>query len=145
MAFPLFRSPRSEADPDSKKCEQNTLTRHIFSCFTAHISMSHVTLAQVSCAHVIHVSSAWCCCLDTLRLSTLHSSPSNLHDLEIDDYTIGRALSSPLFTQEREDPASLRQAYHSPDESLLSSQSLYVGHVGTGRRVSDEFGSLFQT
>ena len=27
-------------------CEQNTLTRHIFSCFTAHISMSHVTLAQ---------------------------------------------------------------------------------------------------
>ena len=45
------------------------LTRHIFSCFTAHISMSHVTLAQVSCAHVIHVSSAWFCCLDTLRLS----------------------------------------------------------------------------
>ena len=58
------------------KGEQNTLTRHIFSCFTAHISVSHVTLAQVSCAHVIHVSFAWCCCLDILRLSTLHSSPS---------------------------------------------------------------------
>ena len=29
-----------------ESCEQNTLTRHIFSCFTAHISMSHVTLAQ---------------------------------------------------------------------------------------------------
>ena len=44
--------------------------------------------------------------------------------------------------QEREDPASRRQAYHSPEESLLSSQSLSVGHVRTGRLVSDEFGSL---
>ena len=67
--------------------------------------------------------------------------PSNLHDLEVHDYTIGRALSSPLFTQEREDPAGRRQAYHSPDESLLSSQSLSVGLVRTGRPVSDEFGS----
>ena len=65
-----------------------------------------------------------------------------MHDLEIDDYSIGRALSSPLFTQEREDSASRRQAYHSPDESLLSSQSLSVGHDRTGRPVSDEFGSL---
>ena len=61
---------------------------------------------------------------------------------EISDYTIGRALSSPLFTQERENPASRRQAYHSSEESLLSSQSLSVGHVRTGRPVSDEFGSL---
>ena len=60
----------------------------------------------------------------------------------LNDHTIGRALSSPLFTQEREDAASRRQAYHSPDESLLSSQSLSVGHVRTGRPVSDEFGSL---
>ena len=66
----------------------------------------------------------------------------NSHDLEYDDYTIGIALSSPLFAQERQDPASRRQAYHSPDESLLSSQSLSVGHVRTGRPVSDEFGSL---
>ena len=66
----------------------------------------------------------------------------NSHDLEYDDYTIGMALSSPLFTQEREDPASRRQAYHSPDESLLSSQSSSVGHVRTGRPVFDEFGSL---
>ena len=51
------------------------------------------------------------------------------------------ALSSPLFTQEREDAASRRQAYHSPDESLLSSQSLSVGHVRTERLVN-EFGSL---
>ena len=60
---------------------------------------------------------------------------------EFDDYTIGRALSSPLF-QEREDPASRRQVYHSLDESLLSSQSSSVGHVRTGRPVFDEFGSL---
>ena len=30
---------------------------------------------------------------------------------------------------------------NSPDENLLSSQSLSVGHVRTGRPVSDEFGS----
>ena len=77
-----------------------------------------------------------------IQESSSDSRPSNLHDLEIDDYTIGRALPSPLFTQEREDPASFRQAYHSPDESLLSSQSLSVGHLRTGRPVSDEFRSL---
>ena len=74
--------------------------------------------------------------------SSSDSRPSNLYDLEIDDYTIGRALSSPLFTQEREDPASGRQVYHSPDESLLSSQSSSVGLVRTGRPLFDEFGSL---
>ena len=76
-----------------------------------------------------------------IQESSSDSRPSNLHDLEIDDYTIGRALSSPLFTQEREDPASRRQAYHSLDESLLPSQSLSVCHVRTERPV-DEFGSL---
>ena len=68
--------------------------------------------------------------------------PSNLHDLENDDNTIGRALSSPLFTQKREEPASRRQAYHSLDESLLSSQASSVGHVRTLRPVFDEFGLL---
>ena len=66
----------------------------------------------------------------------------NSHDLDLDDCTIGRALSSPMFTQEREEKAGHRQAYHSPDESLLSSQSLSVGHVRTGRPVSDQFDSL---
>ena len=66
----------------------------------------------------------------------------NSHDLEFDDYTIGMALSSPLFTQDREDAAIRRQAYHSPEESMLSSQSLSVGHVRTARPVTDEFGSL---
>ena len=32
------------------------------------------------------------------------------HDLEYDDVTFGKALSSPLFTQEREDDASRRRA-----------------------------------
>ena len=58
-----------------------------------------------------------------------------MHDWEISDYTIRRALSSTLFTQEREDAASRRQAHLSPEESLLSSQSLSVGHVRTWRPV----------
>ena len=78
-----------------------------------------------------------------IQESSSDSRPSNSHDLEFDDYTIGMALSSPLFTKECEAAASRRQAYHSPDEGLSSSQSsLSVGHVRTGRLVSDEFGSL---
>ena len=76
-----------------------------------------------------------------IQESSSGGKPLNLHDLEFDDYTIGRALSPPLF-QEREDPASRRQVYHSPDESLLSNQSSSVGHVRTGRPVADEFDSL---
>ena len=84
--------------------------------------------------------------IDNYQISEIQESssdtrPLNLHDSEISDYTIGRALSSPLFTQEREEPAGRRQAYHSPEESLLSIQSLSVGHVRTGRLVN-EFGSL---
>ena len=77
-----------------------------------------------------------------IQESSSDSRPSNLHDWEISDDTTGRALSSPLFTQEREEPAGRRQAYHSLEESLLSSQSLSVGHARTGRPVSDELGSL---
>ena len=76
-----------------------------------------------------------------IQESSSDSRPSNLHDLEIDDDTIGRALSSPVFIQEREEPASRRQAYRSLDESLLSSQSLSVGHV-IMERIVNEFGSL---
>ena len=67
-----------------------------------------------------------------IQESSSDTRPSNLHDSEITDEAIGRALSSPLFTQEREEPAGLRQACHFPEESLLSSQSLSVGHVRTG-------------
>ena len=34
-----------------------------------------------------------------IQESSSDSRPSNLHDLEIGDHTIGRALSSQLFTQ----------------------------------------------
>ena len=67
--------------------------------------------------------------------------PSYLHDAELSGDTIGRALSSPLFTQEREEPADRRQAYHSLGEGLSSSQSPSVGHR-TGRPVGDLFDSL---
>ena len=72
-----------------------------------------------------------------IQESSNDTTPSYLHDPEISDDTIGRALSSPLFTQEREEPAGRRQAYHSLEESLLSSQSLSVGHVRTGRLVNE--------
>ena len=58
-------------------CEQITLTRHVFSSFSALITLSHVTLAQGVCArHVIHVSCAWLCVFDLpfdSPLCTLHS------------------------------------------------------------------------
>ena len=63
--------------------------------------------------------------------------PSYLHGAEISDDTIGRALSSPLFTREREEPAGRRQVYHSLEESLLPSQSLSDGHVRTVRPVNE--------
>ena len=55
------------------------------------------------------------------------SENGSLNDLEYDDVTIDMAPSSPLFTQEREEDASRRRAYHSQDEGLSSSQSS-VGH-----------------
>ena len=58
---------------------------------------------------------------------------SYLHDAEISDDTIGKALSSPLVIQEREEPAGRRQAHHSHEESLLSSESLSVCHVRSAR------------
>ena len=51
------------------------------------------------------------------------------------------ALSSPLFTQEREDAASRRRAYHSQEEGLSSCLSSSVGHR-TGRPVVEQFVSL---
>ena len=70
-------------------------------------------------------------------LPLLHTRPSCLHDSEISDDTIGRALSSPLFIQEREEPADRKQAHHSCKESLLPAQSLSVGHVRTVRPVHE--------
>ena len=72
-----------------------------------------------------------------LQEQSSDTTPSYLHDAEISDDIIGRALSSPLFIQEREEPADRRQAYHSFEESLLPSQSLSVCHLRTGRPVHE--------
>ena len=83
--------------------------------------------------------------LETTELFIQESSDENRslnsHDLEFDDCTIGMTLSSPLFTQEREDAASHRQAYHSPDEGFVVQSVVVFGHVGTGRPVTDQFDS----
>ena len=65
------------------------------------------------------------------------TKPSYLCDAELDDETIGRALSSPLFIQEREEPADRRQAGHSFEESLFPAQSFSVCHARTGRPVHE--------
>ena len=64
-------------------------------------------------------------------------------DAELDDETIGKAPSSPLFTQEREEPANLRQAHHSHEESLLPAQSFFA-HSRTGRPVHEPSSDLSQ-
>ena len=61
--------PLGRAKPSHRLCEQNTLTRHIFSCFSTLLKVSHVTLAQ----GVVRVMSSMCharVCLDLS--STLH-------------------------------------------------------------------------
>ena len=51
------------------------------------------------------------------------TEPSYLCDAELDDETDGKALSSPLFIQERGESADRRQACHSYEESLLPAHS----------------------
>ena len=53
-------------------------------------------------------------------------------DAELDDETIGKALSTPLFIQEREEPADPRQACHSHEESLLPAQSFFTHTLERG-------------
>ena len=52
----------------------------------------------------------------------IDTEPSYSCYAELDDELIRNALSSPLFIQEREEPANLRQTYHSNEESLLPAQ-----------------------
>ena len=61
------------------------------------------------------------------------TEPSYSFDAELDDELIRKALSSPLFTQEREESANLRQTYHSHEESLLPAH-FFTGK-STGRPV----------
>ena len=62
------------------------------------------------------------------------TEPSHSCDAELDDEIIGKAPSSPLFIQEREEPADRRQAYHSNEESLLPAQPFFA-HTSTVRPV----------
>ena len=61
----------------------------------------------------------------------IDTEPSYSFDAELDDELVRKASSSPLFIQEREEPANLRQAYHSHEESLLPAQSFFA-HTSTG-------------
>ena len=64
----------------------------------------------------------------------IDTEPSYLCDAELDDETIGK--SSPLFIQEREEPADRRQTHHSHEESLLPAQSFFT-HTRTVRPVHE--------
>ena len=64
----------------------------------------------------------------------IDTEPPYSCDAELDDEIIGKALSSPLFIQEPEEPEDRRQAYHSHEESLLPAQSLFA-HTSTERPV----------
>ena len=71
------------------------------------------------------------------------TEPSYSCDAELDDELVGKALSSPLFIQEREEPANLRQTYHSHEESLLPAQSFFT-RASTGRPVYEPSSALSQ-
>ena len=73
----------------------------------------------------------------------IDTEPSYSCDAELDDEIIGKALSSPLFTQEREEPANLRQTYHSHEESLLPTLSFFT-RTSTGRPVYEQSSDLSQ-
>ena len=64
------------------------------------------------------------------------TEPSYSCDAELDDETIVKALSSPLFIQETGESANLRQTYHSHAESLLPAQSFFA-HSRTGSPVHE--------
>ena len=74
-----------------------------------------------------------------LQEQSSDTMPSYLHDAELGDETIGRALSSPLFTQEREEPAGRRQAYHSPGRKFVVKSVVVCRSCKNG--PVNEFGS----
>ena len=65
----------------------------------------------------------------------IDTEPSYSCDAKLNDELIGKAPASPLFIQEREVPANLRQTYHSHEESLLSAQSFFHTHKYGETRV----------
>ena len=74
----------------------------------------------------------------------IDTEPSYSCDAELDDELIGKAPSSPLFIPEREEPANLRQAYHSHEESLWPAQSSFTYKFGE-TRVRTKFRCVSKT
>ena len=66
-----------------------------------------------------------------MNLADTDTEPSYSCDAELDDELTGKALSSPLFTQEREEPSNLRQNYHSHEKKVCCQLSPF-SHVQVG-------------
>ena len=62
---------------------------------------------------------------ESIDIDTEHSY---LRDAELDDETIGKALSSPLFIQEREVPANRRQALSLSRRKFVASSVVFRTH-----------------
>ena len=75
----------------------------------------------------------------------IDTEPSYSFDMELDDELIRKELSSPLFTQEREEPANLRQTDHPHEESLLPAQSSFRTHKYGKTRVRTKFKFVSKT
>ena len=151
-------------------CGQNTLTRDFFST-TSSLCTHHIVAQGVARrVRMKHVHPHVITCLSVCSLLVLSSSsvsrasafsltstcslaifqdepvdvdtePSYSRDAELDDELLGKALSSPLFTQEREAPANLRRTYHSHDESLVPPQSSFT-RTSAGRPVYEPSSDL---
>ena len=88
------------------------------------------------CVSPISSSSTWTLtCTSSSMWTSSGQYPTGTPPTEVDDETIGRALSSPLFIQG--ESAGRRLTYHSLEESLLPSQSLSLCHVRTGIPVHE--------
>ena len=73
----------------------------------------------------------------------IDTEPSYSCDAELDDELARKALSSPLFTQERDETANVRQTYHSHEESSLPAQSFFT-RTSTSRPVYEPSSDLSQ-
>ena len=94
------------------------------------------------------MSPTWSTTSTTQRLiqrSSRMNPPSYSFDMELDDELIRKELSSPLFTQEREEPANLRQTDHSLEESLLPAKSFFRTHKYGKTRVRTKFKFVSKT
>ena len=140
--FSSLRSPSSFLSSCPSSCPTTSSSRMWWTnslCFLANEDLGTfaeydpVTGYEPNDYHITEATEPY-----TQESSVENGSPN---DFEHDDVTIGKALSSPLYTQEREDDARRRRAYHSQEEGLSSSLSSSVSHDRTGRPVVKPFDS----